>query len=184
MTPGQEPATDDDLMMRFKGGDPTAFEGLYDRYEAQLFGLCMGLLGNRAEAEDALQEAFAKVVDRRESFEPLGRFRSWIFTIVRFTCMDRLRVSNTEQRFLTRVDSSDELASPDNALLARTDVERLLAELPVDQREVLVLHRLHGFTQAEIAIMIESTEAAVRQKVYRALKTLRKRMQGMIGPGA
>ena len=173
MTASRGAETDDDLMMRFKGGDPAAFELLYDRYEAQLFGLCLRLLANRAEAEDALQEAFAKVVDRRHSFGPEGRFRSWIFTIVRFTCMDRLRVSKTEQRFLARMDESERVEGHEGAALARTDVDRLLMSLPEDQREVLVLHRLHGFSQSEIAEMVGSTEAAVRQKVYRALKILR-----------
>jgi len=167
---------DDDLMMRFKGGDAAAFEVLYDRYEVQLFGLCLRLLGSRAEAQDALQEAFAKVVDRRDSFEPRGSFRSWIFTIVRFACMDRLRVAKTEQQFLERMDASDQAEPHESEMLARTDVDRLLMLLPVDQREVLVLHRLHGFSQAEIAVMLGGTEAGVRQKSYRALKALRARV--------
>jgi len=167
---------DDDLMTRFKGGDPTAFEVLYDRYEAPLFGLCLRLLGNRAEAEDALQEAFAKVVDRRGSFEPQGRFRSWIFTIVRFTCMDRLRVAKTEQQFLEGMDASERAEPHEGQVLVRTDVDRLLMGLPIDQREVLVLHRLYGFSQAEIAEMLGGTEASVRQKSYRALKALRTRV--------
>jgi len=176
MTASRGAEGDDNLMMRFKGGDPAAFEVLYDRYEGQLFGLCLKLLGGRAEAEDALQEAFAKVVDRRESFEPKGRFRSWIFTIVRFTCMDRLRISKTEQQFLDRMDGSDRVEAHESATLARTDVNRLLMDLPVDQREVLVLHRLHGFSHSEIAAMVGATEAGVRQKSYRALKTLRTRV--------
>ncbi len=173
MIPSRGAESDDDLMMRFKGGDPAAFEVLYDRYETQLFGLCLRLLGSRADAEDALQEAFMKVVDRRGDFRPEGRFRSWIFTIVRFTCMDRLRVSKTEQRFLERVDKAERVETHEGVALARTDVNRLLMELPADQREVLVLHRLHGFSQSEIAEMVGSTEAAVRQMAYRALKTLR-----------
>ena len=68
MIPSRGAESDDDLMMRFKGGDSAAFEVLYDRYETQLFGLCIRLLGSHAEAEDALQEAFAKMVDRRHSF--------------------------------------------------------------------------------------------------------------------
>ena len=70
-------------------------------------------------------------------------------------------------------------ANKSAGMLARTDVNRLLMELPIDQREVLVLHRLHGFSQAEIAEMLDSTEAAVRQKSYRALKTLRTRVAAM-----
>ncbi len=173
MTASRAPESDDDLMMRFKGGDSAAFELLYDRYEAELFGLCLRLLGSRAEAEDALQEAFVKVVDRRDSFRPEGRFRSWIFTIVRFTCMDRLRVSKTEQRFLEGMDKPGRAEAQEGAALARVDVNRMLMDLPADQREVLVLHRLHGFSQSEIAEMVGSTEAAVRQMAYRALKTLR-----------
>lgn len=175
MRVNREAEGDDDLMMRFRGGDAAAFEVIYDRYEVPLFGLCLRLLGNSAEAEDALQDAFAKVVDRRGSFEPRGRFRSWIFTIVRFTCMDRLRGSKTEQQFFERVDSSEQVEAHGSATLARTDVERLLRGLPVDQREVLTLHHLHGFTHAEIATMVGSTEVAVRQKAYRALKALRTR---------
>ena len=152
---------------------------LYDRYAAQLFGLCVRLLGNRADAEDALQEAFAKVVDSRDSFLPERRFRSWIFTIVRFTCMDRLRVAKTERRFLQRMDASPRAEPHESEMLARTDVNRLLMELPIDQREVLVLHRLHGFSQAEIAEMLDGTEAGVRQKSYRALKALRTRVAAM-----
>ena len=173
MSPSQGAESDDDLMTRFKGGDSAAFEVLYDRYEAHLFGLCIRLLGSRADAEDALQEVFAKVVDRRDSFRPEGRFRSWIFTIVRFTCMDRLRIAKTEQRFLERMDRSERVETHEGTALARTDVNRLLMDLPADQREVLVLHRLHGFSQSEIAEMVGSTEAAVRQMAYRALKTLR-----------
>ena len=175
MTASRGIETDDDLMIRFKGGDATAFEALYDRYEAQLFGLCLRLLESRAEAEDALQDAFVKVVDRRDSFEPRGRFRSWIFTIVRFTCMDRLRIAKTERQRLERMDASDQAEPYESQMLARADVNGLLMSLPIDQREVLVLHRLHGFSQAEIASMLGSTEAGVRQKSYRALKALRTR---------
>ncbi len=176
MTAKQGIESDDDLMMHFKGGDAAAFEVLYDRYEAQLFGLCLRLLGGRSEAEDALQDAFSKVVDRRDSFEPHGSFRSWIFTIVRFTCMDRLRVEKTEQQFLQRMDASDRAEPHESQILARTDVNRLLMSLPIDQREVLVLHRLHGFSQAEIASMLGGTEASIRQKSYRALRALRTRV--------
>ena len=179
MTASRDIETDDGLMMRFRGGDATAFEVLYDRYAAQLFALCLRLLGNRAEAEDALQEAFAKVVDRRDSFEPRGSFRSWIFTIARFTCMDRLRVAKTERQFLERLDPTERDEPPENELLARTDVNRMLELLPIEQREVLVLHRLHGFSQEEIAEMLGGTEAGVRQKIYRALKALRIRAAAM-----
>ena len=176
MTPGRRVESDDELMMRFKGGDAAAFEVLYDRYEAQLFGLCVRLLGNRADAEDALQDLFFKVVDRRSTFEPRGRFRSWIFTIARFACMDRLRIAKTDNRFLERMDGPDREEAHDSEVLARTDVTRLLMALPIDQREVLVLHRLYGFSQAEIAAMLGGTEAGVRQKSYRALKALRTRV--------
>ena len=80
------------------------------------------------------------------------------------------------KQFLDRMDVSPLVEAHEGATLARTDVNRLLMGLPADQREVLVLHRLHGFSHSEIAAMVGTTEAGVRQKSYRALKTLRARV--------
>lgn len=167
------PEEDDDLMIRFCAGDVDAFATLYDRYANSLFGLCVNLMQNRDEAEDALQETLLRVIDRRDSFEPRGRFRSWIFTVCRRICLERLRASKrslaaSEWRQLEAV-----AAPPDESMLHRSDLDRLLAVLLPEQREVLVLHFLHGFSYTEIGRITGAGESAAKQKAYRGLKALR-----------
>ncbi len=168
---------DDALMVRYARGDVAAFEELYYRYESRLYGFCLRQLGDSDAAADAFQEVFKRVVDARRTYEPKGRFASWIFTIARRVCVDQLRsaerVAPTEAVAISReVEASP--ASPIEDRLAQQDqLQRLLALLPAEQREVLLLSKYEGFSYGEVARMLGSTEVAVRQKAYRALKTLR-----------
>ncbi len=169
-----EPAspTDDALVRAYAGGDVTAFETLYARYEARVFGFCLRYLGDRDTAADAFQETFMRLVDGAARYEPRGRFPSWIFTIARRVCLDILR-TDKKQRPVGSVGDIPAISGPAADIERRDELERYLSRLPPEQREVLLLHRYHGFAYEEIAVMTGSTEAAVKQKAYRALQALR-----------
>ncbi len=137
---------DDELMVRFRDGDASALGSLYDRYANELFGLCVNLLGDRTEAEDALQEVFLRVIDSVHRFETRNRFRSWIFTVCRRICLDRIRALEREKVALPAHKFKLPSAQYSDLILARADLEKLLSTLLPEQREVLVLHRLHGFS--------------------------------------
>lgn len=178
MTSADRP-TDDSLMMGFVQGDADAFEMLYRRYEAALYGFCLRYLGDPDGAADAFQETFVRVIDARDDYQPRGRFRSWLFTIARRVCVDHFRA--TSDRRASRVLPEELPASApgqdvEHRVAARDEAARLLATLPPAQREVILLSRYHGFTYAEIAELVESTEAAVKQQAYRALTTLREHL--------
>lgn len=179
---------DDALMVRYAGGDASAFEELYDRYEDRVYGFCLRMTGNPDAAADAFQDTFRRAVEARDRFQPRGRFESWLFTLARRACADLLRnredhasLEEMSEGKRGRAGRSRRTAggrrsgSEDPAERAerREEARRLLAILTPGQREALVLHRYHGFTYAEIAEMTGSTEAAVKQKAYRALKRLR-----------
>ena len=168
---------DDALMMRYAQGDVTAFEELYYRYESRLYGFCLRQLGDSDAAADAFQEVFKRVVDAHRTYEPKGRFASWIFTIARRVCVDQLRgaerVAPTEAVAHSRELEASPASPIEDRLAQQDELQRLLALLPAEQREVLLLSKYEGFSYGEIARMLGSTEVAVRQKAYRALKTLR-----------
>ncbi len=172
--PAESPSpTDDALVRAYAGGDAAAFETLYARYEAKVFGFCLRYLGDRDVAADAFQETFMRLVDGAVGYEPRGRFPSWIFTIARRVCIDILR---TDKKQWHVGDAGDVPATSGPAaadLELRDELERHLSRLPPQQREVLLLHRYHGFAYEEVAALTGSTVAAVKQKAYRALKTLR-----------
>lgn len=167
---------DEFLMVRFAAGHLEAFDELYRRYEAPLYGFCVRLVGDADRADDVFQDAMMKVLEQRGAYRPTGRFRSWLFTITRNLCLDRIRSDQRQRRLLElHAVSATPPRHPGSDVEARDALSALLAALPTDQREVLLLHRYHGFSYMEIAAMTDSSEAAVKQKAYRALLTLRRR---------
>lgn len=175
---------EDRLMVRYRWGDVRAFEELYERYERRVYGFCLHYLKDPDEAAEAFQDTFRRVVESRDRFEPRGRFESWLFTLARRACADRLRASRDEESLDATVRRRPSAASsasappplasagPEAGVLRRAEIRRLLARLPESQREALLLSKYQGFSYAEIAEMVDATEAAVKQRVYRALRTL------------
>ena len=153
---------DDRLMARFAAGDAKAFDELYARYEVPVYALCLRLLGDPDAAADAFQDSFIRLVDTRHDYHGQNRFRSWFFTVARNLCFDRLRHDRRWGRSLEfHADGpADPRPSVAHTVEFRDLVARILGALPRDQREVLLLHRYHDFSYAEIAKMTGSTEAA------------------------
>jgi RNA polymerase sigma-70 factor (ECF subfamily) len=173
-------------MRRFAHGDTAAFEELYRRYERPVYSFCLHLLGDPDRAQDAFQEAFIRVVDGRENYRSQGRFRNWLFTIARHACADQARDAGRSSSDLGEPQGAEsQSAGPaaEGRVVARDELGRALALLPREQREVVLLSRYHGFSYREIADLTGSTEAAVKQKAYRALKTLRAALSTEEGGG-
>ncbi len=165
-------------MARYVAGDLTAFDELYQQYEGRLYGFCLRYLGDPDVAADAFQEVFKRLIDARSGYEPRGRFASWLFTIARRVCVERLRGDRRDESLKAVAERATDIlqpANPEERLARQDQVQRVVQALPLEQREVLLLSKYHGFTYREIAEMAGSSEVAVKQKVYRALKTLRAR---------
>lgn len=164
-------------MLRYAEGNLAAFEELYRRYEGRLYGFCLRYLDDPDAAADAFQEAFRRLIGARNRYDPRGRFRSWLFTIARSVCLDRLREGQRYDSLEAAADRPAEDAGgamhPEQHLARRDEVQRIMRALPVEQREVLMLSKYYGFSYGEIAEMLGSSEVAVKQRAYRALKTLR-----------
>lgn len=169
--------SDDDLMRRYAEGNARAFERLYERYERRVYGFCLRRLGDPDAADDAFQDTWRRVVDARRRYEPRGKFESWLFTLARRACAD-LRRSSEEHASLEAGDRPESGPpagdpAPDSRAARQEELRRLLARLTDGQREALLLSKYEGFTYREVAEMTGTTEAAVKQRVYRALRKLR-----------
>src|SRR5438046_244552 len=92
---GPDPAAraeDEALMERVRAGDPAGLEGLYDRHHRAAMALALRMLGDRAAAEDVIQESFLAAWRRASSFDAAkGNVRRWLLSIVHHRCIDRLR---------------------------------------------------------------------------------------------
>ncbi|MCI0432243.1 MAG: RNA polymerase sigma factor [Gemmatimonadetes bacterium] len=164
-------------MKRFARGEVGAFTVLYERYGDEVFGFCLRMLGDADAAADALQDTFVRVIDRRSDFRRMGRFRSWLFLIARNVCIDQFRARD---RWIPLAELPQGVmgdaahAHVTHRIECREAVARCLSILAPAQREVLLLHRYHGFAYREIAELLGTSEVAVKQAAYRAVRTLRR----------
>jgi RNA polymerase sigma-70 factor (ECF subfamily) len=182
--------SDDALIERVARHDPDAFTVLYRRYERPVFSVLLRLGGQRALAEEWLQEAFTRVWLAAGSHDPArGRVKPWIYAIALNTA--RSELGRTRHRAPHVSLEAAELELPDASgsepsLAARLDDRRqadalaaALVELPDYLREVVVLRCSRELSFAEIAEVTGAPEGTLKSRFHRAMLALRARL----GPG-
>ncbi|MFZ0501752.1 MAG: sigma-70 family RNA polymerase sigma factor [Steroidobacteraceae bacterium] len=169
----------DPLLVRTALHDESAFAELYRRTSARLFGICLRMLPDRAEAEDALQEVFVAVWRRAQSYDPaLGSAMTWLVTITRNRTIDRLRQSgDRSRRDLIDLDRLPDEGRGPSAATEASEEYRLL-QLCLDQLEVN--HRrsvreafFSGATYKEMAERCQVPLGTMKSWIRRALIQLR-----------
>ena len=188
-TPGQEDARaeDDQLIERVLAGERGAFETLYDRYSATVFGVALKILGDREVAEDAVQEIFWRAWRRLASFDRSRAFAPWLFGITHNYCIDELRRRRVRPQPVYEDDDHpilsdipDEADVGEAAILAeqRQSVRDALDQLPEEQRQALLLAYFGGLTQQEIAARLGNPLGTVKTRMRLGLQKLRALLQG------
>ena len=156
------PETDEELMERIAGGDSRAFEAIYDRYSGQAYSLARRITGPAGGAEEATQDAFLSLWRKASSFDPeRASLATWLLALVRYRSIDLLR--QAKPRVLhegLHEDAAERIEAPERTeeqVLASQEYDRalrLVAELPPEQREVIGLKYVAGYTQQEIAARV------------------------------
>jgi RNA polymerase sigma-70 factor (ECF subfamily) len=163
-----------------------AFERLIDQFESALFNYAHGILQNPFDAQEVVQDALMRAhraLTRQYDEARCAELalRPWLFRTVRNLSLNKRRSKKSALARPIEEFSDDRLgpyvgASADSDLVRREDLamlQRAIALLPVDARELIVLRFMEEMSYAEIAKTIGSTEAALRGKVFRALRLLR-----------
>jgi len=172
----------DEEVMRLVGdGDPRAFELLYDRHGGAAFSLAYRMVGNRSAAEDIIQEAFLAIWRSRLRYDAgRGSVRTWMLGIVHHRAIDALRhnVAHDRRRAdLGGVEERHEAAERTEVEAARREearnVRSALDELPDEQRQTLELAYFGGFSQSQIAEMLEMPLGTVKGRMRLGLEKLR-----------
>jgi len=168
-----------DLLLRLKNGDMLAFDRVYELYSHKLFLFVFRILKNDDEAEDIVQEVFVKIWESRDKLTDYKLLNSYIFTIAYNNSIDLIRKRINNSKYLERLKKSSVIhETPSiigevefNELSSR--VEKLIANLPVRQKEVYLLHREKGLTYPEIAEQLGITKNTVENHMAKALIYLR-----------
>jgi RNA polymerase sigma-70 factor, ECF subfamily len=180
-------ATDEELVEAFQRGDTSVFDLLVERWDRKIQGAIYRVMGPSEDARDLCQEAFLKAYRGLGTFKKDARFSSWLYQIALNVCRDRLRRRRGRQ--LVSFDDMDEASQaastpsvPTPLQLAEANdlsfrVARAVAELPPDQREVIVLKEYQDLTFAEIADVLDLPLSTVKTRLYRGLVQLRERLE-------
>ncbi|HEX9298379.1 MAG TPA: RNA polymerase sigma factor [Polyangiaceae bacterium] len=170
---------DDELMLLVASGLRDAFATLVRRHHRHLRAYCARMSGSAALGDDLAQEILLTIWQARGSYEPRGRFRSYLFTIAHRRCFNELRHragddAPTADLPETPVESNqfDELVAGER----RRRVHAYMHKLPADQRRALLLRYVAELEYDEIAEIVARSEATVRTRVFLGLARLRKWM--------
>jgi RNA polymerase sigma-70 factor, ECF subfamily len=152
-----------------------AFEVLLQRYQAKVFRLVFSMLGNSSRAEEVTQDAFLKIWQALQGYDGRASLSTWIYTIARNTGISHLRTE-----FYRKTLSLEEAPEPfaeAEPVLSRLEIERLLARLPDEQREVIVLFYLQERSIEDVATMLDLPEGTVKSHPHRARKAMAAMME-------
>jgi len=156
-------------MSRVAAGELDCMRVLFERYQAWVYNFLLQMVQNRDVSEDLTQSTFYKVMKYRSSYNG-GKFAPWIFQIARNLGMDHFREAKQK---MAPMDSIPEIADTVDDNDDMIKLKLALQKLPEADREILIMSRFHSMKYAQIAEVLNSTEAAVKVKVHRAVKKLR-----------
>lgn len=190
------PGAQDDrtLMTGIAAGDATALRDLYDRYAGQVLALCLRILRDRAEAEEALGDVFWELWERADRYrEGRGAPFSYLMTVARSRAIDRLR-----RRRRTELAFEPQSPMPGGALGAseatdqgpyreaaaseqKTRIRRALAGLSAVERQAVELSFFDGLSHSEIARTLQEPLGTVKSRIRQGLLRLRDALADQYG---
>ena len=161
-------------------GDEAAAGAVFDHYYPRVFRYAVGRVGNEKDAEDIASETFARVLRNLDRFRWRGGgFEAWLFRIAGNLVMDHHRRGGREDPH-EDVEPTGEAASPEHAVLGAEqagELRRLVAGLPDEQKEVVLMRFAAGLDTNEVAKATGRNANAVRQLQFRALRNLRRQLE-------
>ncbi len=165
---------DEDLILveRFLSGDADSFESLYSKYYDKVFSIAKGILFDTEEATDAVQEIFTLVYRNLHRFDKRAKFSTWLFRIAVNRSIQEARKQKNRPR-TTELNEAIAHASEDAPAGTSPQVEAALAQLPPQDRALIVLFYWEELSLNEIADAIGCNPNAAKTRLYRARERFR-----------
>lgn len=176
-TENQTTLSDEWLMQQLANGDLRQAAFLFDRYQLKLYNFFLRMTFREQLSEDLTQSTFERMIRYRSSYNPQQSFKTWIYKIARNVRNDQFRQGKIPSQTIEQIQ---ELPEPEANPVQQLDrkeqlqlLEKAMAYLPEQDRELLVLTRIQKWRYQEVAELWGITEGNVKVKVFRALQQLR-----------
>jgi RNA polymerase sigma-70 factor (ECF subfamily) len=187
---------DRNLVRQAQNGNDSAFEELVRRHQQRVFALVGGILRKREDVEDVAQQVFLKAFVSLKRFDQRSAFSTWLYKISVNECWDYLRKkkvrplvyeSDLSEEQVSRLDG---IISQDRPLQASSEraeakelVERMLERLPDQDRQLLLLKEVEGFSVEELAEILDLNVNTVKVRLFRARGRIMEHYRKRIGDG-
>ncbi len=194
-----EPLSDSVLVERAGKGDSIAFSELVTRHYRRAVRVAFGLLKDRHDAEDVVQDAFARVYRRLGDFEGNSAFYTWLYRIVVNLSIDAIRKRKRERRVDIEDESAREALKSGEDLWPRYEdshpgqsaerrelgnkLQKAFAGLPEIHQAVILLREIEGRSYEEIAETLAIKKGTVMSRLFHARKSMQESLQGMMEEG-
>jgi RNA polymerase sigma-70 factor (ECF subfamily) len=178
---GARKEEDRELVRLSQGGDEAAFEQLVRRHQLRVFALVGGILRHAEDVEDIAQQVFLKAYMGLKKFDQRAAFSTWLYKIAVNECWDYLRKKKVRPLFYEadlseeQVSRLDGIAScerpperPNERVEAREALDRVLAAISEQDRQLLVLKEIEGFSVQELAVILDLNVNTVKVRLFRA----------------
>jgi RNA polymerase sigma-70 factor (ECF subfamily) len=165
--------TDEELMVQIANGKLESLSILFDRYHVRIYNFFNKMVHDKMLSEDLTQDVFVKIIKYKASYKD-GNFAAWIYTIARNIFSNHYQKTKKERSNLI-----DDEVTPEVILASKSNKEELdylqkaLLRLPISDRELIIMHRFQEIKYNQIAVIMGSTENAIKVKVHRAIKKLK-----------
>jgi RNA polymerase sigma-70 factor (ECF subfamily) len=173
---GDYSSPEQNLILAAQSGEVDAYEALYEAHRGRVYGLCLRMTGNRAQAEDLTQDSFVRAWEKLDTFRGTSTFATWLYRLTVNVVLGELRKRGERQKERPegngglRIEPSGSTPSQNLAI----DLEQAIARLPQTARLVFLLFDVEGYRHREIAEMTGLAEGTSKAHLHRARRLLRK----------
>ena len=152
--------------------DKEAFRELYEMTKSAVYGLALSYLRNTDDAEDILHDVFVNIYENAASYQSNGKPLAWILTITKNMCLMKLR----NQKNIMDIDEFSEMLSDNDKVTVEDKMilDMIFKNVPVEERNILVLHVVAGYKFREIAKQLNMPLSTVLAKYRRTIKKIKK----------
>ena len=179
--------SDEELMSRYSSGDAAAFEILFNRYKDSLYRFLFWRCESQAVAEELAQDVWERVIKASKSIQLNSSFRAYLFRIAKNRVVDHYRKVSPETAIknddddmgiIARAQDTTQLSAERQSQLVECveELYLLLEQLPMEQKEIIILREESNMTLEELAISLGEERETLKSRLRYALKKLRKNM--------
>jgi len=160
------------LVSACRNGDKSAYAKLVKCYSGRIFAICLGMLGNREDAEDIAQQVLIKGLTNVSQLRDNEQFGAWIARIAKNLCIDFIRKQRNKQNRLIEPITTSQSSSKEHP-----ELQAALAKLSEEHRLALMLYYFDGRSAKSIGETFMISQAAAQTRISRARKQLRKLLE-------